>query len=196
MPTFTFSHQVELKELIAFVVAVSGGAFALWRWSIDQRWRRVQYAYALVKEFLAKPSTIKALQMLDSQRDIELFPEEKSESKRTAWVDESVLMEALATLDEQKTFDDVPFAVRMIFDDFFSDLSMFQHHIDARLIRLEDVKPYLEYWLKALTGQGKVRSSEFSAQAFRFLTYFEYLAVIRLAAASGYEFKVELPTKT
>ena len=49
------------KDLLATIGLGIGGAFALWRWLIDQRWRRVQYTYELVEKFLEKENTKKAL---------------------------------------------------------------------------------------------------------------------------------------
>jgi hypothetical protein len=177
-----------LKDLVGFLIVVAGGAFALWRWSVDQKWRRVQYAYGLIKEFLNKPTTVKAMEMLDGTRRIELFPDEPDHSKRKVRIDEVVMIEALATFEQQDTFDKIPFAVRVIFDQFFSDLSLFQHHIDAGLIRFADVRPYLDYWFQALAGKGKVRSGEFGAQVGKFLVYFGYRAVIDLIESAGYRF--------
>jgi hypothetical protein len=42
------------KELLTLTVAAIAGAFALWRWMVDQKWRRVQYAQSLIKVFLEK----------------------------------------------------------------------------------------------------------------------------------------------
>jgi len=53
------------KELLALFVATVGGAFALWRWMVDQKWRRVQYAQSLIREFLQKKSTVNAFEILD-----------------------------------------------------------------------------------------------------------------------------------
>jgi hypothetical protein len=181
-----FPKGIELKEVVAFVIASAAGVFALWRWTIEQRWRRVQYAYGLIKEFMAKENTIKALQMLDSAREIDLFPDENLDKDRYVFVDDEIVIASLKTFDEQTSFPRREFAVRNIFDEFFTDLSAFQHHIDAKLLKLEDIRPYLEYWIKSINGYGKVYDADLARQINKFLVAFEYDAVIQLSYSMGY----------
>ena len=178
------------KEASALLVAIAGGGFALRRWTIDQRWRRVQYAYQLIKEFMAKESTRKAFMMLDTTNNIELFPEKEKPEDRFCRVDERLMINALKTFDEQKAFSEPEFAIRMIFDDFFTDLSMFQHHIDAKLIRLNDVRPYLEYWIKSINGHGNVKGIQLAQQINKFLDSFEYTAIKKLSRSMNSSLKV------
>jgi hypothetical protein len=178
------------KEASALLIAIAGGGFALWRWTIDQRWRRVQYAYQLINEFMAKDNTKKALMMLDTTNYIELFPEKENPEEKLCRVNEHLIINALKTFDQQEAFDESEFAVRMIFDDFFTDLSMFQHHIDAKLIRLNDVRPYLEYWIKSINGHGTVKSIELARQINKFLDFFEYTAIKRLSRSMNFSLKL------
>jgi len=41
------------RELLTLILATAGGAFALWRWTIDQRWRRVLHEQSLIEKFFA-----------------------------------------------------------------------------------------------------------------------------------------------
>jgi hypothetical protein len=135
---------------------------------------------------MAKNNSIKALQMLDSVREIDLFPDEKLDEDRYIFVDERILITSLKTFDEQTSFPPREFAVRNIFDEFFTDLSAFQHHIDAKLLKLRDIKPYLEYWIKSINGYGQVHSGDLAQQINKFLASFDYKAVIRLSESMGY----------
>jgi hypothetical protein len=59
----------------------------------------------------------------------------------------------------------------------------------ARLIKLKDIKPYLEYYILELVGQGRCHnSSEFGEQVARYLTYFGYGRVITMAKNMGHRF--------
>jgi hypothetical protein len=124
--------------------------------------------------------------MLDAERYIELFPEHEDQNKKRVFVRESMMIESLKTRAEKGKFAPDEFRVRRIFDDFLTDISTFQHHIDAKLLKLSDIKPYLEYWIKEMNGYGKIRSSAFALQLKKFLDDFEYDAVIRLSTAMGY----------
>lgn len=72
--------------------------------------------------------------------------------------------------------------VRTIFDAFFEDLSIFQSHIDARLIKLKDIKPYLEYYIMELAGEGRCHASpKFGQQVAEYLNFFWYQRVLTMA---------------
>jgi hypothetical protein len=187
-PDFT-----RIAALFAGLATAIGGAFALWRWTIDQRWRRVQYAQQLLEKFFDKKNTKLALQMLDVQGETDL-PSSETKRGQTVILTEEMLIISLRTLDEQTMFDEPHFTIRMIFDEFFTDLSMFQHHIDADLIKLKDVRPYLQYWIKGINGYGRIYTIELAKQIDKFLKYFDYSAVLELSRRLGYPLKTNATT--
>ena len=178
----------QYKDIGGLLVVLIGGVFALWRWTIDQRWKRVQYTYQLVKEFMAKESTKKALAMLDTTNEIEIFPNKENRDDRFYYVEDDLILRALSIDDGLTGFSPQEFAVRMIFDEFFTDLSMFQNHIEAKLIRLEDVQPYLEYWIKSINGHGVVKGDLLASQIDKFLRTFDYRAVLQLSRSMNFSF--------
>jgi hypothetical protein len=169
----------ENKEIIATLVAMIGGAFALWRWIIDQRWRRVQYAQTLIKDFMEKDYTEKVFEILDTDGPVDFFIADDEEI--TINITDEFLIGALSTFDQKRDNTDHELIVRDICDEFFSDLSIFQSHIEAGLIQLNDISPYLEYWMRALSGREKVRGLEFAKQARMFMDYFGYKRILILA---------------
>jgi hypothetical protein len=178
-----------IGTLSAGLATIIGGAFALWRWTIDQRWRRVQYAQQLMKEFFEKPNTKLTLRMLDVMGEMQLPQEGDDDKAQWVTISEDMLIQSLQTLDQQQMFDEPYFSIRMIFDQFFTDLSMFQHHIDAKLIKLKDIRPYLEYWIKSINGYGQIYSIALARQINAFLKSFDYVAVLRLSQTMGYPLK-------
>jgi hypothetical protein len=180
-PNFT-----RVTSLFAGLATIIGGGFALWRWTIDQRWRRVQYAQQLLEKFFDKKNTKLALRMLDVQGKTKL-PSSAGEDKfQVITLTEEIFINSLRTLEERQRFEEPYFTIRMIFDEFFTDLSMFQHHVDANLIKLKDVRPYLEYWIKSINGHGQIYTVELARQMNKFLEYFDYTAVLRLSRLLGY----------
>jgi hypothetical protein len=184
-----FAFLTANKEAFATITAAIGGGFALWRWIVDQRWRRVQYAQQLVKEFFSNKNTALALRMLDAAGEMELPPNNEGGENQAIFLNEQMLIESLLTLDQRQMFNEPYFTIRMIFDQFFTDLSMFQHHIDAKLIKLKDVRPYLEYWIKSLNGYGKIYTVALARQINAFLVSFDYAAVLKLSNSMGYPLK-------
>lgn len=178
-----------LATLFGGLATIVGGAFALWRWTIDQRWRRVQYAQQLLEKFFEKENTKLALRMLDVQGETELPSSEEGEVQ-VVFLTEEMLIISLRTFEEQQMFENPHFIIRMIFDEFFTDLSMFQHHVDANLLKMKDVRPYLEYWIRSISGHGHIYTGALAKQMHQFLKYFGYSAVLKFSRRLGYSFKV------
>jgi hypothetical protein len=167
------------KDALATLAAVIGGAFAIWRWMVDQRWRRVQYAQTLIKEFIEKDNTKKAFEILDTEGPVDFVA---NEEMIAIDITDQFLIGALSTFDQKAGNTDEELIVRTVCDEFFDDLSIFQSHIEAGLIRLNDISPYLEYWIKALSGRGKIRGLGFARQAALFMDYFGYKRTLVLAS--------------
>lgn len=186
-------HLERHKELLTLVVVTAGGCFALWRWKVDQKWRRVQHAQSLIKEFLDKETTAKAFEVLDVADEPVDFKTPNGTEKIE--ITDNFLIGALSTFDEKDKNTDQELIVRTVLDAFFEDLSIFQSHIDARLIKLKDVKPYLEYYIMELAGKGRCHNSpKFAKQVAEYLTYFRYERVVTMAKKMGHRLpKVKKP---
>jgi hypothetical protein len=142
----------------------------------------------LVEKFFQKESTIKALEILDIiDEEVEFeFPDK---FKRPIKLTNDFLIGALSTFDQKQINDEKEIVARVILGDFFDDLSTFQNHVDAGLIKHKDIKPYLEYWFQELTGKGRVHDDpRFGVQVAKHLRYFGYKVVLVLANAMGYPF--------
>jgi hypothetical protein len=182
------------QELLTLILGTAGGAFALWRWTVEQKWRRVLYAQNLLEKFLQKETTLKAFDILDIvDEDVEF--KFQDESKRPIKLTNDFLIGALSTFTEKELNDEREIVVRKIMSVFFDDLSTFQNHIEAGLIKPRDIKPYLEYWFQELTAKGRVHDDiRLAFQIAKYLSYFGYGRVLTLARSMGYPFPQ--PTKT
>ena len=181
--------NLELKEIAAFLAAVAGGGFALWRWTVDQKWRRLQYAQSLIKEFFERKNIAKAFEVIDTIGEVE-FEDDSNPTKRiTINITNDFLISALTTFDQKNknTYEEI--ILRDIFDDLFDGISLFQSHIDIGLIKLQDIRPYLDYWIKELSGHGKIHSKKVARQISRYLIFFGYDQALRFARDMGYPFK-------
>jgi hypothetical protein len=181
-----------IKDLGTLVFGAIGGAFVLWRWMIDQKWRRVQYAETLVKDFTSKENTKRAFEFLDSYRQIDVLPAEYG-GKSKAYADEGMLIASLKTSKEITALTQHEHVIRKSFDEFFTDLSSFQHHVETGLIKIEDIKPYLEYWIKSINGHGKIHGAALAEQIDKFLKDYDYRSVIKLSKSMGYTPKDLVP---
>jgi hypothetical protein len=176
-----------LTVIVPTILAAIGGAFALWRWREDQKWRRVQYAQTLIEKFFDDPTIADVCQILDTIDEfVTLRDEEDPEKRRDIRITDEFLQGALSTFCQKIKNTDDEYHIRHLFDRFFDGLSKFQNHIDIRLIELQDVKPYLEYWIIELSGNGKIRSETAAHQFRRYLDCFGYKNVVKLAQDMGH----------
>jgi len=185
-PTITITN---LKEIATLAIAVVGGSFALWRWMEDQKWRRVQYAQSLVTKFLEEKGVTKACEVLDTVGEVEFEVENNSKKRHVINITDEFLIGSFSTFDENEENTEDEILIRDTFDSLFGGLSLFQSHIEAGLIKLQDIRPYLEYWIRELSGHGKVHSEAVALQIGKYLQYFGYGPVLILSRNMGYYFK-------
>jgi hypothetical protein len=183
--------MMDPKDFAALVTAagvIIGGGFALWRWRDDQKWRRVQYAQSIVKACFENALVDKACDVLDCTDETVRFRDEDNPRKyRDIRISDRLLTGALSTFDDKtdNTLDEQ--FVRAALDQFFFEINMFQRHIDAKLIKLNDIRPYLEYWIKEISANGRVhQNKDVAHQVYKFLDYFGYHGVLTLARDMGY----------
>lgn len=189
---------MDLKDITAFIAAVGvviGGGFGLWRWVVDQKWRRVQYAQSIIKASFEDELVEKACEVLDTNDGIVTFADDHK-PERDIYISDDFLIGALATFDQKEGFSDDELCVRGVLDKLFDEMNTFQSHIDAGLIKLDDIRPYIEYWIREMSGNGRVHEERLAHQIHRFLEYFGYRRALRLASNMGYPIKEGAPTSS
>ncbi|HEV7674773.1 MAG TPA: hypothetical protein VGQ12_09600 [Candidatus Angelobacter sp.] len=138
------------------IIKVSGAAIAfcvgLWQYSRAQRWKRVEFVASEMKSFFNDESTKAAMFMLDwSQKEIELYRHRKPDDDRAEWVTYEIVASALNTHPDA-TYDEVQSPIREIFDSFLGSLERFESFIESGVVDQEDLRPYLHYWTKLISG--------------------------------------------
>jgi len=120
-----------------------------------------------MKEFRERREVKLAMQILDySVRHVELFPEEQEHKSRYVRVDRQVMGAALMwhEIRHRDPYNRIMVAIRDLFDEFFEGLSVFDIMIEAELIEVGDIRPYLSYWLNMM-AVGHIREKSGSSRA-------------------------------
>ena len=132
-----------LASVVAGMTILVGGIFALYRWLVDQRRRRVHYAYQLVQKFRADPNTRLGMSILDPKARVELYPYRNGDYERFVVLSRDQVAATLRAINpgESGKFAKPIFSIRRALERFFVDFSLFQNHIDTKLIKLDDVSP-------------------------------------------------------
>lgn len=162
---FTFcSYKLENIDTLEFYLKLfgSGGAAILFiigliRYYRSQKWKRLEFIAKEMKVFNEDHMVQNVMHILDfGAREIELFPEHPIYEERFVYVDQDLLERALVfhkTLEKQNNkvlFTKNELAIRDHFDCFFSYFERFEHFLSSELVNVDELKPYLEYWIIAI----------------------------------------------
>jgi hypothetical protein len=111
-----------------------------------------------MKDFNTGAMVKNVMSILDwGSRYVELFPTKTNYDDRFAKVDRQILKSALQyhkfkiadSTNDRYTRTEV--AIRDNFDCFLSYFERFEHFIEAELITIEELKPYLQYWIDTIS---------------------------------------------
>ena len=156
------SHFINTVEFILKIIG-GGGAFILFfigfkRYKKDQTWKRSEFVAKEFNDFNSNKTVRNAMYMLDwGSRKIELFPDKLLYADRFAIVDRKILESALIyhelriKVPNNDRFTEVEVAIRDTFDHFLSYFEKFDQFIIAKLITVEEIAPYLKYWVITIT---------------------------------------------
>jgi hypothetical protein len=140
-----------LFSILPFLAIVTAGV-GIYQYRIGQRWKKQEFIVKEVKEFRNDEINKLAMTLLDYKNPVimvtNLYSVEDKLPKIQIRLDEAAFIKAIRIRKEgDEEFTDQEKIVRKVFDHFFENLAMFNHHIDAGIININDVKPYLLYWV-------------------------------------------------
>lgn len=142
-----WSHDNTLT-VVGYLGAIAVFFIGLWRYSVAQTWKRMEWVAATLQEFLGDPVVRNALQMIDwSERRVLLFPDDPDPARRYVRVDDTVVARALLPHQPGHRFSAVEAAIRDTFDQFLDRLALIHSFLREGLITRDQLKIYLEYWI-------------------------------------------------
>lgn len=182
--------QVAALGLLGAVIAFFIG---LWQYNRSQRWKRKEWVAEETRRFLTDPSVRQALLMIDWwERRVVLFPNHADPAMRVARVDDDTVARALLHHKLGQPFNPLEAAVRDVFDEFLDGLARMQQFVTAKLIRQEDLTPYLEYWIERvgrLDGGGKPNAR--LRQLHQYIQDYKFKDVVTLLNAYGHVLRTQ-----
>lgn len=168
-----------------------GGTFAFLRFDKEQRWKRKEFTYGLIRTFEDDPAIKRAQLMLDwSERQMR-FPNPHNPSETCDFlVTDALIVSALRPIPAEGLLRFTPeeMCIRDGFDHFLTSVERFDTFIEAGLIRPQDVEPYLHYWF-ALLADGRPKARDKWAAVQSYIDCFGYDRVKQLMKRCGYASK-------
>jgi hypothetical protein len=178
----TSAQRMEMVKLLGAIIAFGLG---LWQYHRTQVWKRVEFVAKEMSTFFDDEAAKAAMTMLDwSKKTMELYRYRNPSDSTQVLVTYELVKGSLGTSLE-KHHSKSETAVREIFDRFLSFLERFESFIETGAVHEKDLKPYLHYWTKLLSGTDK-KSPKLKElllpQLWVFIHHFGYDKVARLVS--------------
>jgi hypothetical protein len=159
---------MDYKETIENVIkygGIIGGLIAFFKslkeYQDAQKWKKAEFLAKEAKEFFADKNVSRSLLFLDyKENDIAIY-ENELEGVKTLHYDSKLLINSLDSAREITELTEKEKLMRKIFDDFLTKLGFFNNYVETKLIKIEDLKPYLEYWLIILANPQKSKRNPY-----------------------------------
>lgn len=176
----------DLAALIAVMVGFGGLVFGLRQYYIGQKWKKSEFAAAILEQLVADERLATCCKMLDWSARRFPVPEQyrvlfEQPTFTHTW---AKVITAMKPEEEKGSFSWQEMLYRDLFDHFFSYLERVNHYISIRLITVNDVSS-LEYWLKQLASPRFVDQPVF----IDFLRAYDYTEVFDLMTRFNIDYR-------
>ncbi len=153
--------NLKLLGLVGAIIAFCIGLFQYYK---AQKWKKTEFLAQEYKTFVSDRYVQRVMHLLDYPvSDFQLFDDEVLAHSLTGYFfsypDKKIVVEcnySVIAMALSKDFDDETPAtfdskmniIRFSFDKFLFKLGVFHKHIGSGLIKVEDVVPYISYWIR------------------------------------------------
>lgn len=190
-------HPEHYLTLVGLVGGFGAFGVGLYQYSVAQRWKRMEWIASAMKAFYEHPDVERALQMVDwNERRIMLFADQPDAARRYVRVNDDVVARALMAHSTHGPFTAVEAAIRDCFDGFLDQLAMVHQYVSAGLVSIEDVRPYLDYWVRNIARPSAGLPSARLRQLHFYIQHYQFTDVRQLIEAFGFSLLPESVSDT
>lgn len=191
----SIASSIGVRDGTAIFTALVGVlvfAFGVRQYQKAQAWKKSEFVAAEVKAFLSDPMIRTALTMLDwHDRIIDLsFDRTTTVAVRITY---STLAKIIVPHIERpsRSFSQTEATIRDCFDKMLERLALFEHFIESNLVTVDDLKIYLDYWVRLICDETMENRpddlKEVREALWSFIIFYKYESVQRLFARWGYK---------
>ena len=169
-----FTNWIEVIKLFG-AAAVFGIGLRQYRKS--QVWKRLEFVSDQMKRFYDDTAAKAAMTMLDwDNKEMTLFKHRGDDDDATVEVTYALVARSLG-VDTTKRYGKNESAIREIFERFLEYLARFEGFLQADTVKQNDLDPYLDYWVKLLSGHdphSPLVTKTVLPQLWKFIDYYGY----------------------
>jgi hypothetical protein len=172
-------------------IKIAGAAAAfgigIYEYMRAQKWKRREFLAAQIKDFESDRKVQAALTMLDwSGRRVAFFPDTAT-TPVVITVNDLLLCLALVphkAVEGCRTYEAL---IRDCFDRLFDGLVRFSNFVEADLISMDELRPYLRYWICSISGTKRdYHCRHFYALLHNYIICYDFTEARRLIESFGY----------
>lgn len=166
---------------LAHCATVAAAIWALQKYFNEQTWKRKEFVVKQYADFKADPDVVIAMTMLDwIERKIPLLP-----GKPPTQFDEEMIIASLMSQrlsnDGKTWFTSEEAKIRDVFSCFLDWLEQFHEFTEAGVLTMNDLRPYLGYWIDLIGNPNSGRlTPAVQQQLWQFLLDYKYTGVREL----------------
>jgi hypothetical protein len=138
----------DLLKAVALLGAAIAFGIGLFQYRRAQQWKRAEWVAQEMKLLFGNLRVQSALLMIDwGSRRIPLYPERENVTDRYVLLTNEMVARALMLHSERSEgFSDLEADIREAFDQLLDGFERFNAYVEAGLVKLSDLRPYLKYW--------------------------------------------------
>lgn len=180
----------DVITLVGVVVAGSGFLFGLIQYHRAQKWKAAEFVAGEIKEAFSDPLVRLALHLMDWNSSVhDLTEQTGNKALASVRIGDIALAAAMVPHWERPGgYNVVEVRIRLAFDELLGRLQRFEHFIETELVKPDDFKPYLAYWLDLLgTPSPYGKSLPVLHAIWRYIDAYRYHDVQRFFGRYGYD---------
>lgn len=190
----------DFAPVVGGIVALSTFVFATWQYRQAQRWKKAEFVANEMKQFRSDPKNSIALTMLDwNSRKIRFSAGKEDKSYI---VDDLLISEALRLYSiedykdgKENIFHPPQNHIRDVFDHLLDDIERLNSFVTAGLIKADDLRPYLEYWLDIMSGKSRRKPDDVIKKLWIYIDAYNYKGVRKIFSKLGYDNDIPATSK-
>ncbi|HEX6648794.1 MAG TPA: hypothetical protein VF075_04630 [Pyrinomonadaceae bacterium] len=220
-PNMSPQERFQLAQFIASTLGVGGAivafSFAVFQYRRAESWKRTEFIAKEIKDFESDPLIQNALLMIDwGSRRINLFLYSNPTHDQLVKITREVQWKALlphpikrqfpdyrtftATEEQQeskdnhkKIFTNEEAKIRDTYDALLTRLDRFATFIDSGLISARELKPFIIYWVNAITENNHPEDTAWRFTLLAYINFYGYSGVKNLLRSYGKDISVNGP---
>ena len=154
------------------MITIIGGLSASFKWIYEYskklEWEKNKFMLDELEKFNSLENTKLVEKMLDWNKASFTY------SKSIVHFDDDILIEALMTHNLKSSFTNDEVIIRKMFDEYFDNLTKLIFMSKVDLINQENLKIFLNYWFKILSGKSENKKEKFYKTIDNYLSYYGF----------------------